>query len=102
MKAIPAEPTGDATQAAAPIAQRHVYIGEWQDVPVYDMDTLNTGQRINGPAIVESRTTTILLVSGDSATVTGTGWLDIDVRKTTAKLASIDAVDTQLEAVASN
>jgi len=102
MKAIPAEPTGDATQAAAPIAQRHVYIGEWQDVPVYDMDTLNTGQRINGPSIVESRTTTILLVSGDSATVTDTGWLDIDVRKTAAKLAPIDAVDTQLEAVASS
>ena len=102
MKAIPAEPTGDATQAAAPIAQRHVYIGEWQDVPVYDMDTLNTGQRINGPAIVESRTTTILLVSGDSATVTDTGWLDIDVRKTAAKFAPIDAVDTQQEAVASS
>jgi N-methylhydantoinase A len=102
MKAMPAEPTGDAAQAAAPIAQRHVYIGEWQDVPVYDMDTLNTGQRINGPAIVESRTTTILLVNGDSATVTDTGWLDIDVRKTAARLAPIDAVDTKLEAVASN
>ena len=102
MKAIPAEPTEDATQSAVPIAERHVYIGEWLDVSVYDMDTLNAGQRINGPAIVESRTTTILLVGGDSTTVTETGWLDIDVRKTTATSSSIDTSGTQLEAIASN
>ena len=58
---------------------RHVYIGEWLDVPVYEMDDLAPNHRIAGPAIVESRTTTILLRPGDHANVTATGWLDIEV-----------------------
>lgn len=102
MKAIPAEPVVSKIQDLKPKGQRRAYVDGWQDVPVYDMDALTAGQHIAGPAIVESRITTILLADGDSATVTETGWLDIDARKSATKLAPIDAVDNQLDAVASN
>ena len=37
------------------------------------------GQAIEGPAVIESATTTVLLRPGDRATTTRFGWLDIDV-----------------------
>jgi N-methylhydantoinase A len=81
MKSIPAEPTVSKRPAAKSKRLRRVCLGGWMDAPVYDMDALGADQRISGPAIVESKTTTILLNQGDSATVTETGWLDILVRK---------------------
>ena len=38
-----------------------------------------SAQRIDGPAIVESATTTVLLRTGDTARTTPQGWLDVDV-----------------------
>jgi N-methylhydantoinase A len=46
---------------------------------VYAFDALAPGQLIAGPAIVESAMTTVLLRSGDHATVTAQGWLNIDI-----------------------
>ena len=48
-------------------------------MPVYDFDALAPAQAIEGPAIVESAMTTILLRAGERATVTPHGWLDIAV-----------------------
>jgi len=48
-------------------------------VPVYDFNTVAPGQRIAGPAIVESAMTTVLLRAKNTATVTTHGWLDISV-----------------------
>jgi N-methylhydantoinase A/oxoprolinase/acetone carboxylase beta subunit len=47
--------------------------------PVYRFGALAPAQPIAGPAIVESPMTTVLLRSGDAATVTPQGWLDIAV-----------------------
>ena len=79
MKAIPSELPVAAVYELQPKAQRRIFLDEWIDVPVYNMDVLGAGVRISGPAIVESRTTTILLLDNDHATVTATGWLDIEV-----------------------
>jgi N-methylhydantoinase A len=48
-------------------------------VPVFEFDELAPGQAIDGPAIVESAMTTVLLRAGNRATVTPHGWLDIAV-----------------------
>jgi len=69
---------------------RNAYVGEWLDIPVYAMDDLAPNHRIAGPAIVESRTTTILLRPGDHANVTATGWLDIEVGEAASSAGRTD------------
>jgi N-methylhydantoinase A len=67
------------TAAAAPKSQRQVYLGRWRNVPVFDFLALGTDQKIDGPAVVESDTTTILLRDGDTACFDARGWLDVSV-----------------------
>jgi N-methylhydantoinase A len=43
------------------------------------MDALVPGQKIDGPALIEAETTTVLLKEGDHALVNRWGWLDIAV-----------------------
>ena len=102
MKAIPTEPAISSATDVEPRRFRRVYLGEWIDVPVFDMDTLASGQCIDGPTIVESRTTTILLRMGDQARVTDTGWLDINVGKASEATAPDFSGQGQLEAVAAS
>ena len=64
---------------AAPIARRRIYLDGWVEAPIYDLDILPAGQKIDGPAVIESETTTALLRRGDRATVTQHRWLDIAV-----------------------
>ena len=45
--------------------------------PVHDLEALAPDQVIEGPAVVETATTTALLRAGDRATLTPLGWLDI-------------------------
>jgi N-methylhydantoinase A len=73
----PREPDLPARAPAPPIASRRVYLGDWQTVPVFELEALASGQAIEGPAIVESPTTTVLLRPGDLARTTPIGWLDI-------------------------
>jgi N-methylhydantoinase A len=47
------------------------------EVPVYDFAALGADQPVAGPAIVESDTTTVLLLRGDTARMDARGWLDI-------------------------
>ena len=54
-----------------------MYLGEWREVPVYDLDALAPGQVVAGPAIFEAATTTALLRPDERASVTPLGWLDI-------------------------
>ncbi|MBK4992452.1 hydantoinase/oxoprolinase family protein [Pseudomonas sp. S37] len=71
-----------ASQPFGNTIKRHKRIythGEWAEVPVYDMDRLSAGQQIEGPAVVEAETTTVILHAGDLASVTQHGWLDISV-----------------------
>jgi N-methylhydantoinase A len=75
----PQEPALPARQPAEPRARRRVYLGGWTEVPVFDFEALAPGQVIEGPAIVEAATTTVLLRGGDRGHATAQGWLDIGV-----------------------
>ncbi len=76
---LPKEPTLPDRVAPQPMARRRIHLDGWIEAPVYDFDAVARGQAIDGPAIVESATTTVLLRRGDRATVTPEGWLDIAV-----------------------
>ena len=76
---LPAEPVLDARDRVAPQSSRRVYLGAWQDVPVYELDTLHPGDEIEGPAIFESATTTVLVRASDRTLITPHGWLDIRI-----------------------
>ena len=78
---LPKEPTLPDRVASQPTARRRIHLDGWIEAPVYDFDAVARGQAIDGPAIVESATTTVLLRRGDRATVTPEGWLDIVVSR---------------------
>jgi N-methylhydantoinase A len=67
-----------ATAPAAPSATRRIRLeGGETEAPVYPFAALASGQALRGPAVVESATTTVLLLPGDTARMDGRGWLDI-------------------------
>jgi N-methylhydantoinase A len=74
---LPAEPTREPGAAAVAHRARRVWLGQWVEVPVYDLDRLPPGAELKGPAIVESETTTVVTREGERAVVTPHGWLDI-------------------------
>ena len=81
LPALPVEPDLGARKPAEPRDMREIHLGGAHQAPVYDFDALAGGQVIEGPAIVESATTTVLLRPRDRATTTGFGWLDIQVAR---------------------
>jgi N-methylhydantoinase A len=82
---LPPMPAAAATAAAvpaAPFATRRARLsGAEQALPVFDFAALAAGQVVQGPAIVESDTTTVLLLPGDAARMDARGWLDIALPK---------------------
>ncbi|MBL6454957.1 hydantoinase/oxoprolinase family protein [Belnapia sp. T6] len=79
---LPGHPPAARTEAApaAPLGTRPVRLeGASAELPVWRFESLAPDQRIAGPAIVESATTTVLLRPGDAARMDGRGWLDIAV-----------------------
>ena len=79
LPALPEEPRLPERPAAQPRAHRRIHLGGEHEAPVFDFDALAPGQTIDGPAIVESATTTVLLRPGDRSVTTDFGWLDIAV-----------------------
>ena len=77
LPALPQEPDAASAAPAGPVRTRRLYFGGWHDVPVYELPSLAAGQRIEGPAVVESETTTVVLRPGDAATATAALWLDV-------------------------
>jgi N-methylhydantoinase A len=69
-----------ALSACVPSGKRKAFFGAWQEVPVYDLERLKPGHSIDGPAIVEAETTTVVVAAGDRITVNDLGWLDIMLR----------------------
>ena len=59
--------------------RRRIFLGKWQEVPVYATDDLSPADSIEGPAILESDFTTILLDEGDSASVDRFGGIALQV-----------------------
>lgn len=78
---LPPMPVPEATgmgEDAPPFARRRARLdGREVEVPVYGFAALASGQEVAGPAIVESDTTTVLLLPGDVARMDGRGWLSI-------------------------
>jgi N-methylhydantoinase A len=66
-----------AVSACAPSGKRNAFFGAWKEVPVYAADMLKPGHAIEGLAIVEAETTTVVVNAGDRITVNDLGWLDI-------------------------
>lgn len=66
----PAEPVG---------IHSAVIGGTLRDLPVWGFGELAPDQRVPGPAIVESDTTTVLLLERDEARLDGRGWLEVGV-----------------------
>ena len=79
LPAVPPEPVLADGPPAAPNAVRRAHLGRRHNLSVYEIDTLVPGQSIEGPAIVESAATTVLLRPGDTVRTTPHGWLDIDI-----------------------
>ena len=79
LPALPEEPALPARPPAAPRTCRRAYLDGWQDVAVYDLEALGPGQTIDGPAVLEAPTTTVLLAPGDRASMTPLGWVDLRV-----------------------
>jgi N-methylhydantoinase A len=82
LPALPQEPALPVHAAARPSGERRIYLGQWLQVPIYAFDALASGQMIDGPAVIESATTSVLLRPGDRMRTTEFGWLDIQVGPT--------------------
>lgn len=79
---LPALPVRElpARPEAAAVARRQAFVaGAVRDLPVYAFTALAPGQQLAGPAIVESDTTTVLLLPGDTAWLDARGWLEVTV-----------------------
>jgi N-methylhydantoinase A len=66
--------------ACKPIGTRKAWFGGWRDIPVYAFEKLQPGHSLQGPAIIEAETTTVLVDTGDRINVNALGWLDIMLR----------------------
>ena len=95
-----------AADQPSPMETRSVWHGVqgWQDTPVYDGAEIRPGHRLSGPALVEERTTTVLVGPGDKLWVDEDGnfFIDIDLPRTAdskAEPAAPDSVSITLDPV---
>ena len=72
-------PSTGPEQPARGAAVRRIYLDGWRDAPVRRWDEITAEAAIEGPAIVESEATTVLVRPGEFARVTAHGWLDVTV-----------------------
>jgi N-methylhydantoinase A len=79
LPALPEEPALPARAPAPAGGRRSVYLDGWHEVPVFELGALAPGQAIDGPAVLEAATTTVLLRPKDRATITPLGWVAIGV-----------------------
>jgi N-methylhydantoinase A len=56
---------------------RRVYLGAWTDASVYWFDDLLPGMTMKGPALVDSASTSVLIVPGSTATIDKLGSIHI-------------------------
>jgi len=77
---LPEQPAARGPLAAALRARRAAWFGgRFVDTPVYDGDRLGAGHRIEGPAIVEERFTTIVVYPGQVAQLDRLGNYQIEL-----------------------
>jgi N-methylhydantoinase B len=68
---------------------RNIYLSGWSEAPVYEISDLLPGSSVNGPAILESDFTTVLVEPGDVAAIDSYGGIELRV--------SLEAQDTEPE-----
>jgi N-methylhydantoinase A len=73
-------PATATTGSCAPRGTRQAWSSGWREVPVYALDDLRPGHSLEGPAIIEAETTTVLVDAGDRVAVNALGWLDMTLR----------------------
>ena len=78
---LPREPKTENRVETGYCTTRKIYLAGWCDAPVFNLEELVPGQTIEGPAIIESSTTTVVLRSDDKVEVTDNLWLNILVGK---------------------
>ena len=74
-----------------PIERRRVWIDRttgWVNTPILDGSALHPGQRVDGPAIVNEATTTVLIGAGDRLAVDAAGNFMITLRTADASAAA--------------
>jgi N-methylhydantoinase A len=76
----PARDAGSALKGSRPVYFPEA--GGFVDCPVYDRYRLGSGAAVAGPAVVEERETTVVLLPGDRASVDEYGNLVIHVMRT--------------------
>ncbi len=77
----PSEPRFDGARSAAPVAHRRMWLADaWHDdVPIYAMDQLRPGDRLDAPAAISSPFTTVALAPRETARVTARGDLLVEL-----------------------
>lgn len=74
---LPHYAVGKAFPAEAAGTRRAWLGGTWVDAPVWQLEALAADQAVNGPALLDSPTTTVLLRPGDRARLDARGWLQV-------------------------
>ncbi len=69
-----------ASGEATPASSRQAYFGEWVETPVYELEALEPGHRLSGPAIVQAAYTTAVIPPGHTFSITehGLGILELE------------------------
>jgi N-methylhydantoinase A len=78
----------EKSQAALPCERRTAYFGPTEkiQVPVFRRSTLAAGAAIEGPAVIEEKTSTVVLYPGQRATIDG--HLNVEIEDTVAQAES--------------
>ncbi len=106
-KIILPEPEPSDQLTAAHKGQRRIFTGAWQTVDVYDTTALSPGASIEGPAMLESALTSILVEDGDRVTIDRYGGVELHVAlevidKEQAETESLEQPDPVTLAVVEN
>ena len=71
--------SSSGNQTAKEKSHRSIYLSGWTDAPVYEITDLSPGSSVDGPAVLESDFTTVLVESGDNATIDAYGGIELTV-----------------------
>ena len=74
---LPQEESGEPSPESARRGHRLVFLGDWVEAPMFWFDDLHSGMRIEGPAVVDSASTSVLVGADGRAVVDAFGSLNI-------------------------
>jgi N-methylhydantoinase A/oxoprolinase/acetone carboxylase beta subunit/N-methylhydantoinase B/oxoprolinase/acetone carboxylase alpha subunit len=98
-------PPGGGEVVPEPVSRRRVYfesVDRWEQAAVYRGDGLGADSRVEGPAIVEEPTTTVLVEPGDTLRLGGGSAFVIDLASSGAALAEPASAGEKEDAAGEN